>query len=148
MSDITTVWNTALSYGDWLLNGADLQGGNDLTTAIYISVFTDRLAEPSDEIPDGTNNPRGWVGDLGAQYPIGSRIWLLMRAKQTQDTLNRAHDYLVEALQWLLDDGVVASFDITTEYPGPGFLAASIVAHKPNGTKLTAFATWPWTGVS
>src|SRR5260370_260114 len=107
MSDTTIIWNPALGYGDWDMDGAQLVAGDDLLTAVYISLFTDRVASPDDVIPDGTQDPRGWWGDAGQDVLIGSRLWLLNRAKQTTETLNLAKDYITEALKWLIDDGVV-----------------------------------------
>ncbi|MFP4904903.1 phage GP46 family protein, partial [Paraburkholderia sp. BR14261] len=66
MSDITTVWNVARMHGDWVLQGPSLQSGEDLQTSVLISLFTDRLALPSDETPDG--NRRGWWAD-DPKYP-------------------------------------------------------------------------------
>ncbi|MCP3017955.1 phage GP46 family protein [Cupriavidus basilensis] len=148
MSDTTTVWNVSRSLGDWVLDGAMLRTGSDLSTAILISVFTDRVANPDDVIPDGSNDPRGWWGDLGEAVPIGSRLWLLERAKQNDDTLQRAYDYVTECLQWLLDDGVVAKFDILVEWTRDSMLGAQILAYRKDGTTETTTFTWAWKGIS
>ncbi|NYH21379.1 phage GP46 family protein [Paraburkholderia bryophila] len=147
MADITISWDTANNRGDFTMSGPVLATGNDLQTAILISIFTDRMAQPGDVIPDGTNDPRGWWAD--DDVPIGSRIWLLRRAKQTQETLQKAYDYLAEALQWLVDDGVVARFDIACSWPRQSTLGAQIAAYKQNGTLLTTgLYTWAWAGIN
>ncbi|POZ13451.1 hypothetical protein C3Z09_23375, partial [Lelliottia aquatilis] len=75
MSDIRTPWPAPDgSSADWVVVSGDLQQGNDLETAIYISLFTDRLARDDDKI-DGTDR-RGWWADTGETYLIGSRLWL------------------------------------------------------------------------
>jgi phage gp46-like protein len=157
MADITTFWVPEQSAGDWLLEGADLASGDDLATAILISVFTDRTANPDDVIPDNTGDPRGWWADMslsgpqvsgGQPVPIGSRLWLLSRAKQNDETLQRAYDYLNECLQWMLDDGVVAKFDVLVQWQRRSFLGAQITAHFQDGTtKVTAFS-WAWTSLN
>jgi phage gp46-like protein len=148
MADITTVWDVMRSRGDWVISGADLLSGDDLSSAILISAFTDRTALPDDAIPDGTTDPRGWWGDISQLYPIGSRLWLLDRAKQTNETLRRAYDYLTECLQWLIDDGVVARFDIQVEWTRQSMLGALIIARRNDGTtQATAFA-WAWNGIT
>lgn len=130
MIDIKTIWSRDLGSGDWLI--PDVAGaGSEIETAILISLFTDREALPDDAIPDGTGDPRGWIGDAGQQYKIGSRIWLLSRAKQTAETLRRASDYIAEALQWMIDDGVVTRFDVTAEWVRTSTLGAQISAHLP-----------------
>ena len=148
MSDTSTVWNSALQYGDWVLVGANLQTGNDVETAVLISLFTDRLANPDDTIPDGTNDPRGWVGDLGQNVLIGSRLWLLGRSKLTPKVAATAQSMAAEALQWMIDDSVVARFDIITEIVLPNQLDMQVVAYKQDGTKIAMDFTNAWFGVS
>lgn len=144
MSDTSIVWSPAEGRGDWNVVGAQLQTGDDLATAILISLFTDREAAPDDVIPDGTTDRRGWWGDTGQKYMIGSRIWLLDRSKQTNETLARAQDYISEALQWLIDDGVVAKFDILVEWTAPAFLGAQIVAYQQDGATRSLNYSWVW----
>ena len=149
--DIAISWDAALSRGDWVLSAdGDLETGGDLQTAILISIFTDAMAAPDDVIPDGTNDPRGWWGDeFDSQHPIGSKLWLLDRAKQTQKTLNRAFSYLSESLQWLIDDGVVGRFDIQVQWVRASFLGASITAYSPQGSVMNAGQyLWAWNGVN
>lgn len=138
--------------GSYVLNvvspGGDLQTGDDLATAILISLFTDRMAEPDDAITDGTNDPRGWWGDQFSTVPIGSRLWLLDRSKQTQETLQRAYDYIIEALQWLIDDGVVAKFDVRVEWTKSGMLGAQVIAYKQDGSTVAAAYSWAWQGIN
>lgn len=148
MPDITLQWNSATNYADWVQSGSVLLTGNDLESAIIISLFSDRIAAVGDLIPDGTNDPRGWWAD-DASYPIGSRLWLLRRAKQIPETLQLAYDYIAEALQWLLDDGVVAQFDINVMWARPSVLGAQITAYKQDGTTLmTGQYVWAWNGIN
>lgn len=139
--DVRTVWNIPRMQGDWVLDGPSLASGHDLETAILISLFSDRLALASDETPDGDR--RGWWGD-DAQYPIGSRLWLLGRAKGPRDLPQRAHDYASEALQWLIDDGVVARFDITAVWVSPARLDLVVVANQRDGTRVALRFAQVW----
>lgn len=107
---------------DLALDGYDLAKEDGLRTAVIISLFTDRRAEADDEIPDGSDDRRGWWA--GA---IGSRLWLLARAKETPDTLARARAYAIEALQWLIDDGVATAVEVTAEWARRGVLALRVV---------------------
>ena len=148
MSDTSTIWLPALGRGDWLQQGAVLQTGNDLQTAILISIFTDRLADTDDVIPDGSGDPRGWWGDLGEQYPIGSRLWMLSRAKHTAATAALAKDYIAEALKWLIDDGVVAKFDIDVQWMAGSQLGASVTAYRIDGSTVAMNFASVWTGIN
>ncbi len=143
MSDIRISWSAADSRGDWvILPDGDLETGDDLATAILFSLFTDRVAGPDDVIPDGSADRRGWWGD----EKIGSRLWLLDRAKQTEETRQRAADYIAEALQWLIDDGVVSRFDTTVVWVRNAMLGVRLVAYRSSGGTSTAAFDWAWKG--
>lgn len=121
-----------------------LVSGQDLQTAVLISLFTDRLAAEDDILTDGSQDPRGWWGDLGQAYPIGSRLWLRQRAKQTPQTLQLVKGDIAEALQWLIDDGVVASIDIDAQWQVSGFLAAVITLNQSSGALQALRFSWAW----
>ncbi|UEP42765.1 phage GP46 family protein [Burkholderia sp. B21-005] len=136
------------SYVSDTVSGGDLATGLDLETAVLVSLFTDRMANRDDPIPDGTDDPRGWWGDIGEDKPIGSRLWLLDRSKQTQEVLNNARDYIFEALQWLVDDGVVASIDVQTQWVRDTFLGAQVTLYQPTGQNVSMAYAWAWNQLS
>ena len=149
MPDIATIWDPANGRGDFVVVGPDLQSGSDLETAVLISLFTDRRADPGDVIPDGSGDPRGWWGDSFLPRPIGSKLWLIDRAKQTDQTLTRAKDYAQDALQWLVDDGIAGSVDVAASWPAPGFLGLRIVIRQgPGADPVNLNYQWAWSGVS
>ena len=124
MTDIATRLDPATLDGDWLLGAAgDLDKDAGLRTAVIISLFSDRTAGVDDPLPDPRDSDRrGWWGDLNldgaAPDPIGSRLWLLSRAKSTEETRRRAEIYVREALAWMRADGVAAVIDVTSEWQG------------------------------
>ncbi|MCP1376052.1 phage GP46 family protein [Dyella lutea] len=144
MTDITTTWDVANSRGDWSISGGALQSGDDITTAALISLFTDRQATASDPLPDASGDRRGWWGDLDEDVPIGSRLWILSRSKLTQQVALAAKGYMAEALQWLIDDGVAASVEVTTAIQGRSQLAAVVVIKQSNGQLRTLQFNWAW----
>lgn len=148
MPDIATSWVPQTGYGDWQVAGPDLRGGSDLETAVLISLFTDRLADPDDVIPDGTDDRRGWWGDAGRDRPLGSKLWLLERAKQTEATRLRAADYMQTALDWMIDAGVAAEVVVTAEWLRPGVLGAGIRIVQPDGSAVDFNFQWAWKAVS
>lgn len=123
------------SVFDWAVANGDLLTDGGLDTAVAISLWTDRLANEDDVLPAGDGNRRGWWGDAylpplanGQADYIGSRLWLLARSLQILQTAQRAQAYCQEALQWLVDDGVVAQ--VTTPLPTfPRLGAMRIVNH-------------------
>lgn len=110
---------------------------DDLPRAVLISLFTWRRANPEDDLP--ANNKYGWWGD---SYPtelndrIGSRLWLLSRAKMLPETVARAEEYATEALQWLIDDGVADSVQIRAERQTLDTLALQITLTRGDKAAL------------
>lgn len=117
-----------------------------LNTAVIVSLLTDRRALPDDRLPDDPQpvtllppDRRGWCGDALAETAgerIGSRLWLLRREKQTEETRRRAIDYCKEALQWMIDDGHAVSVPVVAEWADTysGRLNVHIEIVLPDGT--------------
>lgn len=144
VGDISTVWIPSTSYADWVMNGALLQSGADLETAMLISLFTDRTAAVDDALPDGSSDRRGWWGDLNETVPIGSLLWLLDRAKLTQAVGPQCESYIRDALQWFLDDGVAEKIEVSTKVSLPSMLAAQIVVFRQDGSRIAQNYAWVW----
>lgn len=147
MSDLALKWDPQEFAADLAVANNDLVGDDGLETAILLSLFTDRRAEPGDPLPAGELDRRGWWGDA---FPVaegdrhGSRLWLLARAKQQAATVARAREYAREALQWLIDDRVASQVEVTAEIPRAGMLALTVVVHRPNTdpARYRFGATW------
>lgn len=122
LADLALVWDNTVGAADLALNGTDLATDAGLTTAVLLSMFLDRRAHDDDVPPSGDPaDRRGWWADQFAAVEgdrIGSRLWLLDRAKATNETALRAKEYTVEALKWLVDDGA-ATVDVATSLDGP-----------------------------
>ncbi|WP_083685471.1 phage GP46 family protein [Massilia putida] len=120
-----------------LFQDIDNDKAHPLVRAVLISLFTWRRANPDDTLPDPKGFRMGWWGD---SYPpvandrIGSRLWLLARAKLTPTTVQRAQDYAEEALQWLIDDGVAARIAVRAERQGLSTLALQCTLFAADGT--------------
>lgn len=111
----------SLAYSNEL-GGLDIVPAKDdkltwLNNAISISLFTDARASDDDLLPDDSQDKRGYWGDmdLADNQSLGSKLWLLSRSKITQDTLNAMHDYLTQAVQWMVDEGHLLAIDIKVE---------------------------------
>ena len=108
-----------------------------LVRAVIISLFTWRRANKDDELPNGDR--QGWWGDT---YPdvnndqIGSRLWLLTRAKLTTETVNRAKEYAEESLKWLIDDTAAVGVDVYAERQGIERLALQITITRGDLTTV------------
>jgi phage gp46-like protein len=108
--------DTALAYDparrrcDLVFDGTDFGLDDTPVTPVLTAVGLDRRAHLDDELPDTTpdsyapatlNRRRGWPGDcLDPTGSLsGSRMWLLVRRKQTEQTRLDAEGYLREPLE-------------------------------------------------
>lgn len=147
-ADIRTFWDVTNIRGDWQVSGAALASGDDLTTAVLISLFTDRRANNDDVLPDASNDRRGWWGDLDQDVPIGSRLWLLSRSKLVPSVAVAAKGYIAEALRWLINDGVAATVDVVTSIVMPNRLNAVVTITRATGTKQSLQFNWAWNALN
>jgi phage gp46-like protein len=122
--DFATILSPNLTF-DWAVAAGDLAGDGSLVTPVALSLFLDRVANDDDIIPDGSGDRRGsWIDAYLPPLPngmpdhLGSRLWLLARAKQIQETLNLAEAYGYESLQWMELDGVAQSVICTASWAG------------------------------
>lgn len=128
LGDLALTWSNALGSADLSIIDLDLASDRGLATAVLLSLFTDRRAETDDVPPSGdARDRRGWWADQFAAVEgdlIGSRLWLLDRAKNTNENRLRAKEYALEALAWMLEDRVVSSIDVIVEAVTPALLIA------------------------
>lgn len=125
--DYALAYDTQAGLLDMSLAGSDLAGDDTLKTAVLLSLTTDRQAQDH-EVATGEDR-KGWWADAYASTEgdlFGSRLWLLARTKQLQSTQVRARDYAREALQWLVDDGLASSVEVTAMTPRIGWLVLDI----------------------
>lgn len=93
-----------------VFRGRDLALDTTPATALLISIGSDRRAAPDDTLPTqpgdrdapaGLRERGGYPGDAFGPGRIGSRLWLLVRAKDTEQTRARIEQYGREACAWL-----------------------------------------------
>jgi len=130
MADLRIVQTSSLAgiTMDMLLQSVGgVDETNDLATAVTVALCTDALANADDVLPDlDSDDRRGWWGDFEAAdvwggWPIGSRLWLLSRAKITDQsaqegaTVARAEQYARDALQPFITKGIASRVDVHAE---------------------------------
>lgn len=140
MTDLALVWNADAWCADLLLGGGRLATDDGMRTAILISLFSDAHAPAGAVLPEEGSDRRGWWGDAfqadgsRADGPnaLGSTLWLLSRAKVIEDVLDQARQACLDALGWLVRDGIAAAISVEVEAQGDR-LAISIVLDRPSG---------------
>ncbi len=112
-------------FWDWILRAAgNLDAREELATAVRVALGTDSLSEEKEILPDPDSvDRRGWWGDMDADliwggWPIGTKAWLLSRAKITDatsfegSTLQRAKQYTLDALQPFIDKRIATRIEV------------------------------------
>lgn len=134
MSDIALFPGAYLSTADIQVSG-DLVADGGLATAVLISLFTDRRIS-TEELLHGETDKRGWWA-----REIGSRLWLLQRSKTSSGVPPKAHAYIKEALEWLLEDQIVERIEINVEWINRtrGWLGFQIRVHPADGSSSELF---------
>lgn len=117
--------------------GGDLVD-DDLQHLITLSLFTWRRAADDDVVPEGMGR-QGWFADPD----FGSRLWLLARAKLTTETLARAKAYVLEALGWMVTDGILAKVDATAARAAKG-MELSVELTRPGEPERRARFSYLW----
>lgn len=120
------------------LNGAVVTSdmADNLSRSVVISLFTWQRASQSDEVDN--DQRMGWWGDTFAENKgdkIGSKLWLLLRQKVTDETLLRAQEMADDALQWLVEDGICTDVSVSIERDSndPNRINLSVVLEQEHG---------------
>ena len=126
---------------DFVKEAGRLSVDDGLETAVLMSLFTDAPAT-LDELAAAGLRPdqnRGWWGNDYAEKPgdiLGSKLWLLARAKRTDATLSRAVEYASEAVAHFIADGLASKIPMTAQWYGrTDFLALGASMYRPGDLK-------------
>ncbi len=95
-------------------DNGDLLTVDNFDTAIEMSLFNQRRATAAEE--PVAELRRGWIGNAANEvtgFEMGSKLWLLMQSRLTQDVLNEAIDYTQQCLQWFIDDKLLKTITVT-----------------------------------
>jgi len=95
------------------ITDGDFSQDDGILTAILISLFTDRQASTDDPLPGNNSDRRGWWADELFSEPIGSKLWLLERAKLTENNIALFTQYAEDALKWMVNRKLCSKVTIT-----------------------------------
>jgi phage gp46-like protein len=135
VGDIALKWSNGVI--DLVLEDDDVLTDEGLRTAVLLSLFVDRRAEDDDPLPGSDDDRRGWWADEFSDVEgdrIGSRLWLLDRAKRTADVVPRTEELAREALAWMIEDRVAASVDVAVEVDGD-IRYLNVTIERPSGDR-------------
>jgi len=144
MTDIRLIFDNSQGVCDWVLTGDDLDTSDDLETAVLFSLFTDCRAPDGTVPPDGTTDLRGcWIDGVEG-FSMGSMLWTIENGKKAGSMLTHARTICEQALQWLIDDGVVGAISVATTWRNGSTLNITITLTAPDGSDRTFTYGWAW----
>ena len=156
MRDIKLTWDSKSMGAAWSFSGNDVETSQNLLTPVLVSLFTDARASDDDTLlSEADDDRRGWWGDSTnaslRSDSVGSRLWLLDREKNISSAVVRAKTYIMEALRWMVDEGVASSVEVSVEAQQVSSatvaLAYQILIRKPMGTSETYKFQQEWKAV-
>ncbi len=149
MSDFSFQFSSTTGYADMSIINGDFAIGDDLQTAVLVSIFSDRRATDAelDALADGatksTTNKGIWIDTYREGIQYGSGIWLILRGKKLPETLSRAEEYVKESLAWMIADGVAQTVEAEASFNGDRMLLA-ITITRQSAEDLVATFDFAW----
>ncbi|WP_397599218.1 phage GP46 family protein [Silvanigrella sp.] len=89
--------------------------GDSLESKIGMLLFTDTRCE-NYELPEYEQSKKGFWADAFDKTNLGSKLWLLKRAKKTNNILNDINAYCIQALQPLVNEKIVSKIEIDSHF--------------------------------
>lgn len=86
----------------------------------------------------GTNKGTWW-----ADPSFGSDLWIIRQeGKVNERTAGTVQQLIMNAVQWLVDDGLAASITCNAERDGKSTIVYTITVIKPNGETIEIKEAW------
>ena len=136
-------------FADIKIANGDFVLGDDLETAVGLSLMTDRRATTAEiaEFQSGITDRqsrRGYWANTFRTVPQGSGLWLLSRSKHAELTRSRAEAFALESLQWLKDDNIAQEISVVATLKGKSGLDLTVRVLKPSGEDLNYAYQFVW----
>jgi len=141
-ADVSFIFDCEKGYSDIQIENGDIKIGDELQTAVEMSMFTDAraLTNPEPRVRKTIDALRGWWADAIDDEVLGSLYWIYSRRKQTQEVLNGVAEAFRDSLQWLIDDGVASVITVVNEWADTDRMNVTVTIEKPNDSDVTF--TW------
>lgn len=116
---------------DIYFDDMDFVTDDSLKTAVIISLFSDRRIS-KDEMTHYFSDRKGYWGDSTEvdKFKTGSKLWILRRGKKTLKLLEEVRAYCLEALDWMIEDGLANTIEIIPSLDGHDNLSTKILIDK------------------
>lgn len=86
----------------------------------------------------GTDKGRWW-----ADKEFGSEIWKLRQeGKLTPATVGTFRQYVLDSVQWLINDGLASKIECTAEQSGRSTIAYCVTVTRPDSSTIEVKEVW------
>ena len=130
---------------DLVIENGDLKADNGLEMAALISVFSNKRVS-LEEAPRGEKDRQGWWADLISEPlddEIGSKLWRLESiGKVNNASAVELESVLIDAFQWMLDDGIAAKVIVNAGRTETNRIEGSAEIYKPDGDNIPFKFVW------
>ena len=135
--------NTDSGYYDISIDAdGDIATKDSFDTALLMSLFCERRALPSEVAV--THHRRGWIGN--DDFEIGSKLWLYEQARITRDTINGVNTAAKNGLQWLVDDNLIESINVSTSVVNNSISINAEIKRFNSAVEYRYYDLWSNTG--
>lgn len=106
------------SNNEWDIDFAngDFEMTNGLDTALYLSVFGEKRASPS-QVTEPTLRRGHFTNEFSdvEGYEVGSLLWLYTKqAKNTANNASLMEDTVRDGLSWMIDDEIISEAKVSS----------------------------------
>lgn len=116
-------------------NGEPTMTGG-FTSAVLISLFTEINIDGS---------VAWWADSVSTDSALtGGRFFTIFTAKNTNDNLNQLHDFALESLQWLIDDGIAKAITFSFVRLTNKLVSITITITQPDNTETNVRFNINW----
>lgn len=143
MPDVKLTYNPDTREFDINFVNGDIEPDHGLETAVVISLFTNKRVG-DDELPKNEQDRAGWWADetLPGNDQIGSLLWVIAKKTITENVITKAQEYCVEALRWMIVDGVAKSVDVIVTREGINSIWIGVSITKPDNVVYKYKMLW------
>ncbi len=137
--DTDDVWTMTLTAD------GDIETEDAFETYIIVALFTDIRADESEV--SISENRRGWIGNEETPgFQMGSKLWLLDQADVTQDNINLAEEYALQALSKMVEEELALAVRVDASGTHEGIQLAVEIIRPDSSVFLRYFNLWENTG--
>lgn len=92
-------------YYDFDIVDGDIVSDESFETSLITCLLVDRRADSSEIVQP--EKRRGWIGSIGNEYQLGSKLWLYAQSRMTNGITQSIQNELLLATKHYIDDGLV-----------------------------------------